>query len=632
MLIICYNKWRIMRVVAFLTEFTQFDKILKDAIIMLNQGGEFMETQERNGFSIVGFIAQVLIILLFVFVLMWLFPTKSYLESNFANNGNVGAGAGSNSALSELLFNQNLLSMKDAAKEYFTVKRMPSTNGSSKTLKLGEMINNSMVVELVDANGNKCDRDASYVKVTKVDSEYEMEVSLTCGKVTKTIKTTIGCYNYCESGLCEKKGTEVTLYQYSKTTKGTSKWSNWSEWSKTAVTKTSTREVETKTVNEKTGTNVVTTKAKTTTTYSCPDGYELSEDKKTCTGKAKTIDAIAEIVYTCSDGYELSEDKKTCIGKAIITNAKSKNNNICPDGYELSEDKTVCTSKVVTDAQKEYYCVDGEQRGNQCYLGQRREYEYSKTVCNNGYLSNDKTKCVTETPVRAATLGRFTSLDACKQLYGDCKASGKTGFALYCKEGHISYYYENQCVTRTDVDLCPAGWELTKDKTQCQREYFVDNLIPARERYTCKTGELQGTQCISISTVEPTKKVEYSCAAGTGELQGTKCVLIPIVKPTEKIEYSCKTGKLSDNKCILTSIVNSIKNVEYSCDKDTKLNDKNLCEKTVDVFGDVTYYRYRTYTTTKDTVVYKWSESNNDSSLLKAGYKLTGKTKTTISK
>ena len=43
-----------------------------------------MET-ERNGFSIIGFIAQVLVILLIVFVLMWLFPTKSYIENN--NNG-----------------------------------------------------------------------------------------------------------------------------------------------------------------------------------------------------------------------------------------------------------------------------------------------------------------------------------------------------------------------------------------------------------------------------------------------------------------------------------------------------------------------------------------------------------------
>ena len=280
-----------------------------------------MEIREKNGFSILGFIAQVLLVVIFVFVLMLLFPTKSYIEKNGTG---VGTGANGNTALTELLLNQNLLSMKDAAKEYFTVQRMPATNGSSKTLTLEEMIKNKMVVELIDAEGKKCDQKASYVKVTKVNSEYELEVSLTCGGVTKTIKTTIGCYNYCESGLCEKKEAEVTLYQYSKTVKGTSKWSDWSEWSTTKVTATSTKQVETKVVNEKTGTKTVTSNADATVTYSCPDGYTMSEDKKTCTGAGKTVPA--EKVYTCETG---------------------------------------------------------ELRGTQCYLGQRTEYEYVAKGCNS---------------------------------------------------------------------------------------------------------------------------------------------------------------------------------------------------------------------------------------------------------
>ena len=387
-----------------------------------------MEIQEKNGFSIVGFIAQVLVILLFVFVLMWLFPTKSYLE----NNGTAGAGTGSNSALSELLFNQNLLSMKDAAREYYTVKRMPSTNGNSKSLTLDEMIKNSMVVEFVDANGNKCDRDASYVKVTKVDNEYEMEISLTCGKVTKTIKTTVGCYNYCESGLCEKKNQEVTLYQYSKTTEGTSKWSKWSEWSKTEVTETSKREVETKVKNEKVGTTTTTTAATATTTYSCPEGYTLSADKKTCikpTSTTEVVDAKATTTYSCATGYTLSADKKTC----------SKT--------------TSSTSTVASTAKTTYSCA-------------------------TGYTLSDK-KC-------------------------------------------------------------------------------------------------------------------YKTTSGTS-----------VIASTGKTKYSCATGKL---------------------------NSQNKCDITVDVYKDVTYYRYRTLTTTESKTVYKWSTSSNDQKLIKAGYKYTGVTKTSTSK
>ena len=122
--------------------------------------------EERNGFSIIGFIAQVLIILLVIFILMWLFPTKNYLNNNIKNETNTDLS-------SEILFNQNLLSMKDAAREYYTVSRMPSKDGDSKMMTLGEMIEKQMVVSLIGSDGAKCSTEASYVKVTKVDKEYE---------------------------------------------------------------------------------------------------------------------------------------------------------------------------------------------------------------------------------------------------------------------------------------------------------------------------------------------------------------------------------------------------------------------------------------------------------------------------
>ena len=59
-----------------------------------------MEIREKNGFSILGFIAQVLLVVIFVFVLMLLFPTKSYIEKNGTG---VGTGANGNTALTELL-------------------------------------------------------------------------------------------------------------------------------------------------------------------------------------------------------------------------------------------------------------------------------------------------------------------------------------------------------------------------------------------------------------------------------------------------------------------------------------------------------------------------------------------------
>ena len=482
-----------------------------------------MEIQERNGFSILGFIAQVLLVVIFVFVLMLLFPTKSYIDKNGSST------LTGNAALTEMLFNQNLLSMKDAAREYYTVKRMPATNGSSKTLTLEEMIKNRMVVEFVDAYGEKCDQKASFVKVTKVDSEYEMEVSLTCGKTTKSIKTVVGCYNYCESGLCEKEAAKVTLYQYSKLIKGTSKWSNWSEWSLTKVEATSTRQVETKVVNEITGTEVITSTADATITYTCPDGFTKSEDGKTCIGKATEIPAT--LVYYCADGSDVID-------------------------------------------------------GNKCAAGGHYEYQYKTPSCKNGYLSSDKSKCVIESAVVVgpATPGVFTTLDSCKQQYSVCATSTVSGFFLYCDEDLNANYINsnNQCMKRTVsyTNSCPDGYTLTSDKQ-------------------CKSNT--GTWVVDTENA--------------------------------KTKYTCAQGEVSGNVCILANEVTSTMNTTYSCSDSTMtLNENNLCEKSTDVYGDVTYYRFRTYTTTKDTVVYKWSKSNNDTALLKAGYKLTGKTKTTTAK
>ena len=483
-----------------------------------------MENRGKNGFSIIGFIAQVLVIVIFVFVLMWLFPTKSYIESH----GGANNITNSNFALSEMLFNQNLLSMKDAAREYFTIKRMPATNGGSKTLTLEEMVKNGMVVELFDANGEKCDQKASFVKVTKVDSEYEMEISLTCGEVTKTIKTIVGCYNYCESGLCEKQGVEVTLYQYAKTIKGTSKWSNWSEWSKKEVTKTKTREVETKTVNELIETKTVITPAEAIVTYSCPNGYTMSTDKKTCTGTGNTIPATLS-----------------------------------------------------------YYCETGVLRGNQCYLGKITKYEYAKKGCASGSKPTvTGTQCESSVYVAIASVGFYETAESCRQAHGTCAPQNQLGFYYYCPAtiNGVSVALAQKtdggygCFKKVYSSICPQGFKLTSDKKQCQRGYQVDNLVPARS------------------------------------------------------EYKCSTGTLSGKQCILTTTISTTANTKYTCNADEKLNASNQCEKNVEVYGNVTYYRYRTYTTTKDTVVYKWSKSNNDTSLIKAGYKLTGKTKTTTSK
>jgi hypothetical protein len=111
-------------------------------------------------------------------------------------------------AFNDSVFSNNVNSMKDAAKSYFTTERMPSETGKSTKMTLQEMLDQNLLLPFTDKDGNACDTKKSYVKVTKGETEYELKVSLTCDGETKYVIEKIGCYDFCPSGTC--KETKVT--------------------------------------------------------------------------------------------------------------------------------------------------------------------------------------------------------------------------------------------------------------------------------------------------------------------------------------------------------------------------------------------------------------------------------------
>ncbi len=404
--------------------------------------------EERNGFSIIGFIAQVLVILLFIFVLMWLFPTKSYIEKNGGNN---------DSATAVLLFNQNLLSMKDAGREYFTTARMPKEEGEKVKLTLAQMLEKSMVVDFIDANGNKCDSNSSYIEVTKVGSEYSMNVVLTCSGTTKNITTTIGCYDYCADNLCEKK--EQILYEYKKITDATEKWSTWSSWSKTKVVGTSTREVETKIVKEPV---IVTSTVdpKVSYTYSCPSGYNLSTDKSTCT---KNDDITSSVASTIS----------------------------CPSGYSLNSAKTACTKKNYSYVNKieVYACKDSS-------------YTLSGTECYKTVTTVAKPH-VTFTAACSGCETEMTITYSCSDL--SYKLSGTTCSKKLVGESYVADY------------KCPSGYSMNSAGTKCYKTTTstTDLTYSCATNYTLSPDKKTcTTTTTTVATTDPIKKANYSCSEG----------------------------------------------------------------------------------------------------------------------
>ena len=104
--------------------------------------------ENKNSNFIRDLLVKLLLIVIFVFLLMKLIPMPNL------------------TAFYDGVFNNNLNAMKDAAKSYYTVERMPDEVGKSSKMTLQEMLDQNLLLPFVDKDGKACDTKKSYVKVT----------------------------------------------------------------------------------------------------------------------------------------------------------------------------------------------------------------------------------------------------------------------------------------------------------------------------------------------------------------------------------------------------------------------------------------------------------------------------------
>ena len=119
----------------------------------------YNEETNNRGRSIISALIKLLILVVFIFLLVWLFPTKESLKPLYDD-----------------IFRNNINSMKDAAETYFTNDRLPKKVGDKVKITLAEMLNKKLLLPFVDKYGKECDLNKSYVEITKTETEYEMKV------------------------------------------------------------------------------------------------------------------------------------------------------------------------------------------------------------------------------------------------------------------------------------------------------------------------------------------------------------------------------------------------------------------------------------------------------------------------
>ncbi len=170
----------------------------------------YTEKREKESFNFKSVILQFLFVALFIFILMWLFPMKSDLKK--AMNASTNTTKGETTDLSifyDQIFNNNVVSMKEAAKSYFTTPRLPQNIGDKVKLTLGDMLDKKIILPFVDSKGKQCDLEGSYVEITKYEDEFVMKVNLKCSDQENYLLVYMGCYDYCQTAICEKNKADI---------------------------------------------------------------------------------------------------------------------------------------------------------------------------------------------------------------------------------------------------------------------------------------------------------------------------------------------------------------------------------------------------------------------------------------
>ena len=607
-----------------------------------------------------GFVGTALLIAIFVIaavIVIFLALGKNdniVYKSTTSNSGNTKIIAKNEDILDadgtgvscELLtaeedkFQSNIVMIRDAAKSYFTVNRMPSKVGDSIKLTLKEMQDSKMVLTIKDNLGNVCDDEKSYVEVTKSDTEYLMKVNLSCGDMEDYILVNIGCYDFCNNS-CNTIVTKEYEYEYKKTIACTpTEWSAWTNWStkKEATNSNKKEDVKTEKKQEEIIDTVDATKG--ATTYNCDKypGYKLSGTKcvKTTT-KTDVIDATySDITYNCDKypGYTLNgkycekkiEETKTYDADA---NPATYNCDKYP-GYKLSGTKCIktITKTDTVDAEIEYSCAsDYKLSGTKCIKTITRTDTVSATPVygsrniNVDYPCNEQ-KCTTKTVMDCSNGCSMVPQTSCETIKKTCSKT--------VTQQYVSGY-------KCDNDYKLSGTKCTKTITETDTQ-------TAKKTYVCASDyKLDGTKCVKTTKTNDTKNATkdpttYNCNKyNDATLNGNKCIIKTTKTDTKNATvsgggYVCKTGyKLSGTKCSKEITNTDTKNAsavegKYSCNTGYTLNGTKCTKKTVKTI-EIKYYRYATRSCIGGSSDIKWSKNSNDKTLIDSGYVKTGNKK-----
>ncbi len=445
--------------------------------------------------------------------------------------------------------NKNIELMRSSAYTYFKEEEnRPVEENEEIDISLGDMIASDMIEELKLSKKVICDKETSYIAVTKVsDVKYNLDVNLTCGKKSKTENYVLnynslknkGSSNSIESekvsNTVSSSEGETTMYEQRRTIQAEAHYECPEGFTL---------------VGTKCYSNVAVLKASAVPIYNIkpakniPASYHREEVDYEYTEPLKNN----QVTLKCPSGYTLVNNK--C---QKIENPYPKNNYIysCPSGYTLVNNKCVSTV-ALTVKNAVYKCSTGTlTNDNRCQI-----IKNANVSCKAGKYDSSKKMCYIEinaTPNYSAWKDKGiieskkakTSSETVKFDYLGIASNGKYRYHKY---------------TRTLKNYsCVAG--VYAGNGVCR--YYHENYF----KYSCSEGTLKGKQCIVYKNAVKVSNSSSSCPSGYVK-KGNNCTrTISATRKVNKVYY-CKAGSTvtADKKCLITTEAQKVTSKDnYSC-------------------------------------------------------------------
>lgn len=93
--------------------------------------------------------------------------------------------------------------LQRATLEYFTKDNVPTELNGSKVIRLKILTSKNIITGITDDEGNKCDVNESYSEITRLENNYAVKMSLTCGTKNKASRVIyVGCFEGCNGNVC----------------------------------------------------------------------------------------------------------------------------------------------------------------------------------------------------------------------------------------------------------------------------------------------------------------------------------------------------------------------------------------------------------------------------------------------